>query len=156
MFPDGFIVREVEVMELGAVVIADEAGELLEMLRLKLDDGRRAVAMGLLTTRDQRLTEEAAKRLPTEEAEKSWAGREAEDLVRPRRAEPLEVDWQLGRVEIFTHERRRKLMHRQSWRWRLESGNTFPIESAKPIILVPNHFLNRRLAAECATAAIPQ
>jgi hypothetical protein len=40
MFPDGRVVREVEVMELGAVVIADQSGELLEMRRLLDDRGR--------------------------------------------------------------------------------------------------------------------
>ena len=53
VFADGFVVRDVEVMELCAVVIADQAGHLLKMFRLELDDRRRAVAMRLLTARDE-------------------------------------------------------------------------------------------------------
>ena len=53
MFADGLVVREVEVMELGAVVVADQPGQLLEMFRLELDDRGGAEAMGLLAPRDQ-------------------------------------------------------------------------------------------------------
>ena len=53
MFPDGFIVRQVEVMELGAVVIADEARGLLEVTRRHVDEGRRAIAVRLLAPGDE-------------------------------------------------------------------------------------------------------
>ena len=53
MFADGLVVREVEVVELGAVVVADQPGQLLEMFRLEFDDRGRAEAMRLLAARDE-------------------------------------------------------------------------------------------------------
>ena len=57
------VARDVEVVELGAVVVADETGHLLKVLRLEFHDRGGAVAMRLLTAGDQRLLEEAADRL---------------------------------------------------------------------------------------------
>ena len=53
MFADCLVARDVEVMELRAVVVADEAGDLLEMLRLEFDDRGGAEAMRLLAARDE-------------------------------------------------------------------------------------------------------
>ena len=53
MFADRFVVRDVEVMKLRAVVVADQAGHLLKMFRLELDDRGRAETMRLLPSRDE-------------------------------------------------------------------------------------------------------
>ena len=65
----------VQVVELGAVVVADQAGRLLEMRGLELHDRRRAEAMRLLPPRDERLREQAADGLAAEEAQMARAGR---------------------------------------------------------------------------------
>ena len=105
MLADGLVVRDVAVVELGAVVVADQPGHLLEVLGLELDDGRRAVAMRLLPPRDERLAEQAADRLAAEEAQMAGRAREAEELLRPRRAQPLEVDGQLRTIEVSRRRR---------------------------------------------------
>ena len=56
------VVRDVEVVKLAAVVIADQAGHLLEAVRLELHHGLGAEAVRLLAPRDQRLPEKAAQR----------------------------------------------------------------------------------------------
>ena len=48
MFPERFVVRDVEVMKLSIVVVADQAGQVLKMLRFELDERRRAETMRLL------------------------------------------------------------------------------------------------------------
>src|ERR1051325_6148146 len=83
MFAAFLVARDVEVVELGAVVVAHETGHLLEVLRFELHDRRRAVAMRLLTTGDERLPEEAADCLATVKAEVPLPLAEAEQLVRP-------------------------------------------------------------------------
>jgi hypothetical protein len=50
-------------MKLAAVVIADQAGHLLEAVRLELHHGLGAEAVRLLSPGDQGLPEEAAQRL---------------------------------------------------------------------------------------------
>ena len=54
--------RDVQVVELGAVVVTDQARHMLEMPRLELDSRRCAVAVRLLPPRDERLPERAAHR----------------------------------------------------------------------------------------------
>ena len=73
--PDGLVMRDVEVVELRAVVVADEPRHLLEVLRLELDDRRRAEAVRLLPPRDERLAELAADRLATVETQVTRAAR---------------------------------------------------------------------------------
>ena len=53
MLADGFVVRHVKVMELGAVVVADKSGEMLKMFRLEFDDRGGAEAVRLLTARNE-------------------------------------------------------------------------------------------------------
>ena len=53
MFASLFIVRDVEVMKLRAVVVADQARHLLEMFRLEFHNGRGAKAMRLLAASDE-------------------------------------------------------------------------------------------------------
>ena len=103
VFAEGFVVRDVEVVEFGGIVVADEAGGLLVVLRLELDRRRGAVAVGLLAAGDEGLTEGAADRLATVEAQVAGAGREAEQLVWIRRAEPLEGEGEFrgGVGEMF-------------------------------------------------------
>ena len=60
VFADRLVMRDVEIVELRAVVVADESGHLLEVLRLELDDGAGAVAVRLLASRDECLAELAA------------------------------------------------------------------------------------------------
>lgn len=96
MFADGFIVGNVEVMEFCAVVVAHEAGYLLKMFWLEFNDRGGADAMRLLAPRDERLSKRRAQCLPSDEAEESGARREAEDFFRPRRAQPLEINRQIG------------------------------------------------------------
>ena len=73
--PAAVVARQVEVVELGAVVVADEAGHLLEVLRLELHERRRAEAVGLLTPRHERLREQAPDRLAPVEAQVALAAR---------------------------------------------------------------------------------
>ena len=101
MLAERFVVRKMEIMELRAVVVADEPRSLLEMLRLEFDDRGRAETMRLLTPGDERLRERAAERFAAKETQAARPRREAEDLLRPRRPQPLEVDRQLRRVEIL-------------------------------------------------------
>ena len=61
--------RDVEVVELRAVVVADESRHLLEVPRLDVDDRRGAVAVRLLAPRDERLAELAADGLAAEQTQ---------------------------------------------------------------------------------------
>src|SRR5581483_10595415 len=107
------IVGDVEVVELAAVVIADESGHLLEAVGVEVDHGGGAVAVRLLSARHERLAEEAADGLAAVEAQVPGTLGEAEELLGVRRAEPLEVERQSGAVEILALGRRRKLVRRE-------------------------------------------
>src|ERR1035437_7921038 len=67
------VVRDVEVVKLAAVVITDQAGHLLEPVRLELHHRRGAEAVRLLAPGDQGLPEEAAQRLAAVKAQMSGA-----------------------------------------------------------------------------------
>src|SRR5688572_1136238 len=108
MFSQGFIVGNVEVMEFRAAVVAGESGQLLKMLRLEFDDGHGAIAVRLLTAGHERLAEETADGFASVEAQVAGTRGEAEDFLGPGCAEPLEINGQLRRVEIFANERGRK------------------------------------------------
>ena len=58
-------------MKLGAVVVADEARHLLEVIRLEIDRGRGAETVRLLPARDECLREETADGLAAEQAQMS-------------------------------------------------------------------------------------
>ncbi|MNG40969.1 hypothetical protein D3C84_1298460 [compost metagenome] len=58
---DRLVVGDIQIVELGAAVVADQPRLLLEMLGLEIDQGRGAVAMRLLAARHQRLAELAAQ-----------------------------------------------------------------------------------------------
>ena len=49
-----------------------------------------------------------------------------------------------------------KWMSGQCRRGRFDGGNSLSVQRAQPAVLAPNHFLNRRFAAERAAAAIAQ
>ena len=108
----------------------------------------------------RRATSDCLNRLPIVSRPKSrrkpGPRGEAENLLRPRRAQPLEIDGQLRAVEIFARRRRREWVNRQRRRGRFDGRKTLPIQGAQPAVPAPNHFLNRRFAAERAAAAIAQ
>ncbi len=71
---DALVVRDVEIVELRAVVVADETRHLLKMSRLDLDHRAGAETVRLLAPRDERLAKLAADRLSTVEAQVTRAG----------------------------------------------------------------------------------
>src|SRR5205809_750129 len=77
MLANPLVVRHVAVMELGAVVVADEAGELLEVLGLELEARRGGAPMRLLSPRDNRLLEQTPHRLAAVETQMAGARRQA-------------------------------------------------------------------------------
>ena len=82
-------------MKLRGVVIQDEAGSLLKMLRLKFHARRGSETMGLLTTGHKRLLKLAAEGLAAKEAQEAGAFSKGPEPLGIRRAKPLEVDRQL-------------------------------------------------------------
>src|SRR5262245_1011513 len=104
--------------------------------------------MRLLTPRDQRLPKVRANRLSAKQAEKSGSRLETEELLRMRRAQPLEVDWQLRRVEALAGSGKGKGGRGERRSLCDEFGRRFAIPRAKPTINPPHHRLNRRLATE--------
>src|SRR5688572_24855039 len=89
-------------MELETVVVADQAGHLLKVTGTGLQASDGGVAVCLLAARDEGLLEEAANRLPAVQPEKAGTRGQAEELVGPRRSEPLKIDRQLRPIEILT------------------------------------------------------
>src|SRR5262245_42373823 len=112
MFADRLIVRQIQVVELRAVVVADETGHLLTRRRLGVHDGRRTEAMRLLTPRDERLAELATNRLASVEAQMSRSRGETEQLLGPRRAQPLKRDRQRRPIELLADGIAREFVHR--------------------------------------------
>jgi len=53
MFAGAFVVRNTEVVKFRAVVVANEAGDLLKMFRLEFHNRCGAEAMRLLAARDE-------------------------------------------------------------------------------------------------------
>ena len=74
VFADALVMRDVEIVELRAVVVADETRHLLEMSRLDLDHRGGAETVGLLPPRDERLAKLAADGLSTVESQVTRAG----------------------------------------------------------------------------------
>src|ERR1035441_8564712 len=93
--------RNREVVIFAAVVVADQAGHLLEPIRLEVDHGSRAEAVRLLPPGDQGLEKQAAQRFTAVEPQVAGAFRQAEEFGRPRRAQPLEVQGEFRRVEVL-------------------------------------------------------
>ncbi len=81
---------------------------------------------------------------------------ETEKVFRMRRAQPLEGERQIGRIEIVTDRFRREFMLRKIWRFDLEMRHALPVRRAQPAVLAPRHLLDRGLAAQDAAAAIGQ
>src|SRR4029453_10199591 len=111
--PDGVVVRDVQVVELGAVVVTRQSSHLLEGFGLEFHDRRDAGAGRLLPTATQRLTELTADRFPAEQPEMSRPRGQTEQLVGPWRSQPLEIDRELGSVEILARRSRRDDVSRQ-------------------------------------------
>jgi hypothetical protein len=97
----GLVMGDVQIVELCPPVVADQPRRLLEVLGLEVHQGRRRVAEGLLPASDQGLAILAAHTLATMRR-RSQPGRfgQAEQLLRPGRPQPLEVDRQLRAVEV--------------------------------------------------------
>ena len=112
MFAMAFVVSQVEIVELAAVVVTNEPCHLLIVFRFKLHDCLSSDTMRLLTPGHEGLSKRAADRVAAKEAKVSRAFNQAEDLTGPRRAQPLKLHGQLLRVEVFTNRRRRKTLLR--------------------------------------------
>src|SRR5258708_7440423 len=91
IFADGLVVREMQVMKLRTVVVTNEPGCLLEMFRLEFDDCGGADAMRLLPSRDECLPEQASNSFAAKKPQKTGTRAEAENLLWPGRAQPLEI-----------------------------------------------------------------
>ena len=147
------VARYVEVVELGAVV-AHQAGHLLKVLGLDLDDRRRAVAMRLLTTGDERLCEETADRFAPVKTQVAFPLAEAEQLVGPRRSQPLKRDRQRVGVELLANGVGDVAAASDPRRRHLHGRNAFARRRAQPPVGAPCHRLNRGLASERAPPAV--
>src|SRR4051794_513556 len=104
--------------------------------------------MRLLAAGDERLAKETADCFPSEEAKIPRTRGETKNLFGIRCTQPLEIDWQLRMVEIFTGWRGRKRMRRQCGRRGFDGRNSLSIECPQPAIFAPGHFLNGGFAAE--------
>ena len=114
----GLVARDVAVVELRAVVVADEAGHLLKVLGLELNGRRRAEAVRLLAARDERLFEEASNRLAPVETQMARTRAQAEEFVGQGRSKPLKIDWQDLPVELLADGSRRRRLQGQTLRRR--------------------------------------
>src|SRR5579883_1624130 len=141
-------------MKLAAVVIADQAGHLLEPFRLELHHRLGVEAVRLLPPRHQRLAEKTAQGFPAIKPQISRTFGEAEKLLRPRRAQPLKVQRQGLAVEVFALWGWRKNVLRQRRRSHSGVGDSRSITGAEPAVLRPQHRLDRGLAPQRATAPI--
>ena len=153
---DRVVVADVQIVQLGAIVVADQPSGLLEVLRLEVQHGGGRVAVRLLATGDQRLGEHAAQALAAMETQGSRLGAEAEDLFGIGRPQPLEVDGQLGLVEVRAHRRGGPGLFGQVRRGRLQRRVSGAVQGARPAVLAPDQLLDRRLAPQGAAAAIGQ
>lgn len=81
-------------MKLRGVVIQDEAGGLLKMLRLEFHARRGSETTGLLPAGHERLLKLAAHGLAAKEAQETGAFRKGPEMFGKRRAKPLKVDGQ--------------------------------------------------------------
>src|SRR5215831_15848883 len=138
------------------------------MLRLKLDRGRSAITMCLLTPRYEGLSKMTADRLTSEKPQVTRSGRETEKFFRPRRSQPLKIDGKFGCIEIVAYhfEGGVSLGQRSVGQIRQLSGpfrrpdyhgrQPAFVFSAQPTIRRPLHFLNCCLSPQHAAAAIGQ
>ena len=147
------VVGDMQVMKLVAAIVTDQARRLLEMRRLEVHEGRGAIAKGLLAPRHQALGEQAADGLAAVKAQMARPRGQAEDRVRMRRAQPLEIDRQGRCIEIIALRRRRERMRLQRGCRRGElrqAGFAFGVKPPLP----PLHFLDGGFPAQGATAAV--
>ena len=105
-FPTRLVVRDVQVVELGAVVVADEAAAAENARGSNSTPVDGAEAVRLLPARDERLAKLAADGLAAVQPQVAGPRGQAEQLLRPRRAQPLEVDRQSVGVEVLAIRRR--------------------------------------------------
>ncbi len=154
---DFVVVADMEIMELGAVVISDQPRRLLEMLGREVHRARCRIAEILLAPRDQRLGEQAADRLAAEQAEMAGARGQAEDRDRARGCGAI-----AGRSGVRRRRNRRRRFGLARWRGRnikrrrFEHRHAAAVFGVEPAILAPAHRLDRGLAAQHAAAAIGQ
>src|ERR1041385_8439808 len=80
MFPNHFIVGNIQIVKLRAIVVADEAREMLKMLRLEFEDGGSGKAVRLLTTSNKRLAEETSNCFAPEEAKVAGTSSQTQKL----------------------------------------------------------------------------
>ena len=140
MLADGLVVRDVEVMKLRAVVVADEPSHLLEMLRLDLDDRRGAETVRLLTARDECLTKLAANRFAAVETQVTRTRCQAEELVRPRRSKPLKRERQRGVVEVIADGSAEKRVAAAVRARRTSTdGDPLAVRRPQPAVVRPDH-----------------
>src|SRR5687768_10842456 len=152
-----FVPREVEIVELAAVVVADQSCHPLEVLWLELDDRRCAEAVGLLAARDERLREHAADRLAAVEPQMARTHLQAEQVFRPRSSQPLEVDRQYSLTELLSDHRHGPRLQRHAGRCgHVNHREAFATGGTEPAIRTPRHRLDGCLAPKRAAAAIPQ
>src|SRR5258708_39669638 len=102
--------------------------------------------MRLLPPCDEGLSKNAARRLAPEQAQVAGPRRQAEQLLRPRRTQPLKLDRQRRIVEIFAGRRRRKggLRQLRSGSFALREG--VAVLGVQPVVRAPRQALNGRLA----------
>src|SRR5512143_728377 len=93
--------RNVQIVELAAVVVADQAGHLLVTVGFELHDGLGVIAVRLLSPGHERLPEMAAQRFAAVKAEKAGASGEAKQLFRPRGAQPLKIQRKSRTFEVL-------------------------------------------------------
>src|SRR5690606_2606379 len=87
-------------MELVPVIVEGQAGSLLEGLRREIQLRLGPERKMLLPPRHQRLLEEAADRFAPDQSQETGTVGQRKDALRNRRAQPLEVERQVRRVEF--------------------------------------------------------
>ena len=143
-------------MELRAAVVARQPRQLLEMFGFEFHDRDRAKAMRLLPPRDQRLPEQAADGFPPEQPQVTGTRCKAEDLFRPRRAQPLEINRAVVRSRSLPARASQGMCARAATA-RVFPRMEFPVRPASAASRPrPHHFLNCRFATEGAAAPIVQ
>ena len=135
MRPHRLVVRDVQVVKLRGVVVADESSGLLEMLRPEINSRGCAERVGLLAPRDERLPKLAADGLAAVQSEITGTRRQAELLVGPWRSKPLKRDRQAPAVEVLSLGIGSKPVDRNPrGARRIRDWNAFTVHGAKPAI----------------------
>jgi hypothetical protein len=132
---DALVMRDVEIVKLGTVVVTEEPRHLLKMSRFELNYRAGAETVGLLAARNEGLPKEAPDRLSTVEAQVTRAGAKAEELIRPGRSQPLKLHRQLGTVEVFADLRGRRRLRWQRGRNHLELRDSLAVGRSQPTVV---------------------